>query len=302
LNRKASQKHALVWTLILSATLGFARAQAQVGFSHRSGSLFRLDLVTDSSPIVPAVVGETGIPGYSGSMALGPDGRLYAAHRQWPQPDRLYAIDPATAEATLIGDLDLGDAQARWSDMTFDDQGRLWLLSMETLFRIDPATAAAIEIATGLEGLQTVAHRNGVLYGVAGDAGVSEWSLVSIDPTTGDLTPLADITGIESVECLLEIPESADFDAAGGLWISVDSVPACIVPDFNTWIVYLPDALQGTPTSRSRVDGPGWFPALALAPRQEVIAVPTLDLSGFLLLSLALAATALALLRRRSAG
>ncbi len=283
--------------LILSAVLGSTSANAQVGFSHRDGSLHRFELVTDGSLIGVISVGDTGVPGISGSMAQSPDGTLYAAHHLWPYPYRLYALDPETAEATLIGDLDLGIASALASDMTFDDQGRLWLLSLGTLFQIDPATAAATVIADGIDTLRALAFRNGVFYGIAGDPATSQWSLVSVDPATGDLTPIADMSGIVSGSCHITYPAAADFDHDGGLWVSVTSALTCILPDFGTGIAYYSDPLTGIVTSQSPIDGADWYPALALQrPRQAAVEVPALGVFGFLLLSAALAAAGFVLL------
>ena len=285
------------WGLLALLTL--APVGAQVGYSHRSGRLERFDLTADGSVIDVVLVGETGVSGISGAMAQHPDGTLYAAHYRWPLPYRLYRLDPETAEATLIGDLDLGTTSVLRSDMTFDNQGQLWLVGNGTLFLIDPATAEVSVIADGVSSVESLAYRGGVFYGIAGDPEISQWSLVAVDPATGGLTPIVDLTGIVSGSCHLAIPSASDFDVDGGLWVTVTSSTTCIDPPLaHTSIAYYADPVMGTVTSHSAIDSILWHPALAVdRPFRAIVEIPAVNTAGLLLLAAVLAAAGLFRLR-----
>ena len=275
-------------------------AMAQDAFVHRQENLYRLDLVTDGAIIPPVLVGSTGIGGIVGSMAEGPDGRLYAAGYRFQNPDRLYAIDPATAEATEIGELDFGDDSALGTAAAFDDDGGLWVLVADTLYSVDPATAATTAVASGLENLSALAFHGGVLYCLVYDPVADTWALASLDATTGDVTPIVDVEGVERGSGFWEVPEEMDFDAAGGLWIAINhAVTAIDPPSFHTVVLHLDDPFSGDMTSRSWTTGADWYPALAVqAPVLSQVDVPALPPSGLLILASLLAFAAVSVLRR----
>ena len=299
--------------LILWLALASAPAAAQEGFSSYAGELARIRLPMDGADIVPVEVGELNVAGRLAAMALGPDGRLYAA--SWDRTNRLsqlYVVDPESAAATPVGELD-HPSHSPW-DMTFDDEGRLWLLARSlspphvwAVYQVDPATAATTENLTGLIDLQALASHAGQLYGIVGEAWGSEYSLVSIDPATGDLTPVVELTGFEPDHPWCEmIPHDMDFDVEGRLWVAASWYQACIItPYVGTGIHFYADPLDGTLTSRSSVADGIYLILLDSAfavrePSHPVVDVPTLGFGGALILAAALAAAALAAVGRRS--
>ncbi len=295
--------------LILWVVLAHAPAEAQEGFSSYAGDLLRLRLTTDGSDVTAVAVGDPGVAWAFSAMALGPDGRLYGV--SWAE-DRLYAVDPESAAATLVGELDL--PSYRPSDMTFDDAGQLWLLAtfedpphFSTLFQVDHLTAAVIEIATGMAGLVSLGFHDGTFYGIVGDYSDSEYSLVSINPTTGGVTPIVELTGFEpSDRFCLRVPDDMDFDDQGRLWVAAVWLSGCvIIPIDYSGIHYYANPLDGILTSRSLVASstgsrPRLYAFAVRGPAQPITEVPTLGFGGTLILATVLAALGLALARRRS--
>ena len=150
------------------------------------------------------------------------------------------------------------------------------------------------------------AHR---LYGIVGDTLSTEFLLVSIDPATGDLTPIVAIAGFGTDPpgpwCYSE-PTGMDFDDDGRLWVTVSWYQGCvIIPIVTTGIHFYANPFDGTLTSQSHVasstGSQPWLFALAVrGPARSLLDIPTLDFAGTLILATALAAAALALVRRRS--
>ncbi len=304
--------------LILWVALVSARIEGQEGFSHL-GQLYRLDLSTDGSAVSPVVeVGDPGIAGFFNAMALGPDGRLFAVSWDGPVPSEwLYVVDPETADATLVGELDISGQLP--SGMTFDDEGRLWLLAetrtppyQSALYLVDHLTAATTEILTGMDRLKTLGFRDGVFYGIVEVVvnSVGEFTLVSINQATGDLTPIVELTGFEPDEppgewCFRRA-SAMDFDDEGRLWIAASWYRFCTtIPGGITVIHYYANPFDGARTSLSPVVSSTGSPlrlrALAVrGPSQAVLDIPTLSFGGALILATALAAMGMALVRRRS--
>ena len=298
-------------TLILWVALVPAQADGQEGFSH-AGDLLGLRLSMDGSDVNAVVVGDPGVAQPFSVMALGPDGRLFAVSRAG---DRLYAVDPETADATLVGEIDLPNHGP--SDMTFDDEGQLWLLAISssppyfgTLYQVDHLTAAITEIVTGMVGLTTLGFRDGTFYSIVGDSQNWEFSLVSINTATGDLTPVVELSGFEPDEppgeWCMRWPHGMAFDDRGRLWVAATWRRYCIiVSDFKTGIHFYANPLDGSLTSRSLVvNSTGsllWLHgAFAVrGPALPVVDIPTLSFGGALILAIALAAAAMALARRR---
>ncbi len=308
--KDASRSRSLA--LILWVVLAHAPAEAQEGFSSYAG-LVRLPLSTDGSDVVPVEVGDPDLVGRFAAMALGPDGELYTVTWNWPDRlNRLYMVDPQTAEAILVGEL-VGIPAHQPLDMTFDDEGRLWLLSWtqsspfsSTLYQVDHQTAAATEFATGMADLYTLAFHGGTFYGIVAGAQESEFWLASINRETGDLTPIVELDGFaEGPWCRVD-PDKMEFDDHGRLWVAALWVQGCIIiPFFHTGIHFYANPLDGIQTSRSRVrsDNGRSLSLSAFAvrgPAQTVVEVPALSFGGTLILATVLAALGLALARRRS--
>jgi len=291
--------------LILFLLTGWAYGlpvAAQEGFTHGVGGLIHVDLATDGSASDLDAVGETGVA-IVRNMAVGPDDMLYAIEVVVAAPERLHRIDPATAESVLVGDLDPAIPSGT-ADMTFDDAGQLWLLGSNALYQVDPETAVSSEVVTDLEGLAGLGFYDGVFYSLRQVSGGEEWELVALDPTTGDVSTLAPILGInEPIPSVTEFPTSLTLDATGGLWINVTQFVGGIdPPDISTLFLYLQDPLMGDPGSRTNPSVPGWYPALAVrGPVPATVEIPTLGRPGVMVLALGLGLAAVGVLRRRSA-
>ncbi len=297
--------------LILCVALAPAAAEAQEGFSSRAGQLVRLPLSTDDSEVVPVEVGDPDVVGGLRAMALGPDGQLYAASRDSSdQSNRLYVVDPESAVATLVGELGIPDH--RPSDMTFDDEGRLWLLARAessslsgTLYQVDHQTAAITELATGIDGLYALGFRGGAFYGIVDGAQESELWLASIHRETGDLTPILELGGFAEGPWCDVFPSDMDFDDQGRLWVAALWIQGCVItPWAETGIHFYANPFDGIQTSRSHVAHDGGYASslsgfAVRGPVQPVVEIPTLSFGGALILAAALAAAAMTMVRRR---
>ena len=109
--------------------------------------------------------GASVVPGFTG-LTFRQDGQLYGISQV---TDSLYRIDPATAQATLVGS---AGVDFHGGDITFDDQDRLWVWTNigdgAGLYQMDPDTgqASAYELHPWLDfaGMAALSH-GGILYG-----------------------------------------------------------------------------------------------------------------------------------------
>lgn len=131
--------------------------------------------------IGPVTSGGAAITGFTG-LTYRNDGVLYGISQD---TDALYTIDPATAQATLIGVTDL---DIHGGDITFtaDDRLFLWSNSGDAagLYELDPATAQAsafeIHPYLGYAGMAALGHGD-IMYG----ANPPSDNLYEIDPILG---------------------------------------------------------------------------------------------------------------------
>lgn len=111
--------------------------------------------------IGPVLAGGLVVPDIVGLTFRG-DGRLYAISQE---TDGLYAIDPVTAEAAVVG---TATVDLYGGDLTFDAEDRLWVWTnasaVQGLYEMDPATAECFlmdsEPGLSLSGLAAVGHTN----------------------------------------------------------------------------------------------------------------------------------------------
>jgi hypothetical protein len=165
--------------------------------------LFRIDVATLGPNVVVEKVGEFGVaPDRMIDIAVAQDGKIFGM--SWSEgaaPNKLWAIDPETANPTYIAEVP-GAANVA---LTFDVSGAL--LGADKggrLFQIDPATAVTTEIGAG-NGFGSagdlVGVANGTLYGFSdagGSASEAVNSLVTIDPATGASTEVG-LTGFANL-------------------------------------------------------------------------------------------------------
>jgi hypothetical protein len=123
--------------------------------------------VPDSVSVVgPIRVGGAQLADLTG-LTFRKDGVLYAIDET---TDGLYMIDPASAQAVLVGTANI---DLLGGDVTFDADDRLWVWtsagSAAGLYRMDPATAQCTPVDSepglGFSGLAAIGHTN-TLYGV----------------------------------------------------------------------------------------------------------------------------------------
>ena len=131
--------------------------------------------------IGPLMVGGVMVPGITG-LTFRNDGRLYAVSQT---TGGLYTVDPNTAEATLIGIVDI---PVHGGDITFDGSDRLWLWANigagSGIYQIDPETAHAsvFDLTPGLDlaGMAAVGHGQSIR-----GARTANDRLYEIDTTVG---------------------------------------------------------------------------------------------------------------------
>lgn len=149
-------------------------------------SLFSIDTSTGNA----TVIGEHGIGAVN--LVFGSDGTLYASESFAGGPKPLYSIDPVTAQATELGNIDF----AATGDLAFFNNrllmtgfsfmsigaGALIEIDLANLGIIDPA-ATEIGLTSGYNNVWGIANGgDGVLYGGDGT------SMLAIDPNTGAAT------------------------------------------------------------------------------------------------------------------
>ena len=130
---------------------------------------------------------------------------------------------------------------------------------------------------------------------------------MSIDPATGNLTPVAAVTGLEPGPTVcVRIPTSMDFDDGGHLWITATWLHSCVlpIPDISTGMHFYDDPFDGIQTSQSVVTDISGSPLhlRATAVRGSAyppLDVPTVSLGGALVMATVLVAAALVLVSRR---
>jgi hypothetical protein len=143
-----------------------------------NSNLYQVDLSTGSA----SLVGNLGVSKDFEALAFSPSGTLYALE------DRdfgLYTVNTFNGAATFVGSTGLSGADN--PGMTFDDDGRLWLVggnSTATLYEINPSTAASSLVGTvgSFDGWSLASHLN-TLYMIDGKRG-GVGDLYTVDKAT----------------------------------------------------------------------------------------------------------------------
>ncbi len=288
MSRSTIERFAFCLATLLSAVAGDPAA-AQVGFtvSHEADSisrLYRLNLET-------AAFGEVANLGSALAFAAldrGPDGLLYGL--EWDGD--LHTIDPATGATEMVGALSIVDPRG----LAFGPDGALWVVGGQALERIDPATGATQESLALAQELAALAATGDQLYGFS-----RSWHLWAIDTGSGDLTSIAELSGM-SVDYI-----DADFDESGTLWIvgvgsgpimgtsftglySVPDPPSGEVIEHHLWLFILGD------------DDPWVYLGGLVMERLSAIDIPALGGAGTVLLIAMLAVLGTSAVRRFDRG
>lgn len=196
--------------VLYAASKGIASSGVD-GVSFGDATLYTVDPATGVATQVGAILdGAVPVRNVSGLVVL-PDGRLLAAAGEdavatAPAGVSLYEIDPATAEATLVGvvgtDGNAGEC-ARVTDLGYASAtGTLYGygdycdsdFANEVLVVIDPSTGAATPVATTGVSFSpgnafAVEPATGTLYLLS--AFVGPQALATVDPATAVVTPVA---------------------------------------------------------------------------------------------------------------
>ena len=173
-------------TGILYATTG--------GTGPNPGNLIKIDINTGRG----SLIGNLGLrSGTLADLAFAPSGILYG----WAGPaggSALYKVDLTTGAATWVGDSGIF---TRGGGLAADAQGRLFLAGSAAgaLYRVDPSTGAATAGPT-LTGAPIPSgvikaldfDETGTLFGLNFAGADGDAFLVTIDPTTGVVTPRGD--------------------------------------------------------------------------------------------------------------
>ena len=268
----------LLWLAGLALLCAPAAGQT-VGYAHREGEVFRLDLDSGGGDIAWQVASATDLGGTTGAFARGADGRLFGTSSWSPNDDRLYILEPSTGDVEFVGPV----GGAIWVDLAFDDQERLWMALDGGLHQVDTSDATTTPVALDSEYLYAVGFRAGTLFGIAGDGTPESFQLLEIDPDSGTSQLVAELPGYEQLGCYNEWPTGMAFDADGGLWVVVaEWNGTCIIPIPTIGYQYYADPLSGMHGPRRRLAGgaPGLMPGLAVVGGAAVVDIPTLSPAG----------------------
>lgn len=269
-----------------------------VGYAHREGEVYRLDLDPGGGDIAWQVVSATDLGGITGALARGADGRLFGTSSWWPDDDRLYILEPSTGDVEFVGPV----GGAVWVDLTFDDQERLWMALGGELHQVDTTDATTTPIALDSEYLLAVGFHAGMLFGLAGDGTPESFQLLEIDPDSGTSQLVAELPGYVQTGCYNEWPTGMDFDADGGLWVVVvEWQGTCIIPFPSIGYQYYADPFNGIHGPRRHLAGgaPGLMPGLAVVGGPAVVDIPTLSPAGAAGMVVLVLIAGLTTLRRR---
>ncbi len=159
------------------------------------GALITID-PADGTTVNP---GEPGLVLGEGDLDFAPDGTLYAVTTV-NGVVTLFTIDPETADATVIDEIEADNA----SSMAFDADGELWVLDATInnppteaiLSRIDTETGETLfsvttDTALGLVGGMAFHPSSDLLYVVDGDFGGNN-QLFSLDVETGEFEAIGE--------------------------------------------------------------------------------------------------------------
>ncbi len=285
--RKPDPWSLIIWGALLALAAGAAEGQAFMVCEAYAcpGELQTVDLTTGATQ----PVGATGAAIWA--LAADAAGGLWGVAADTPASDLLVRIDSQTGTASDVGLLGVAADRA---DLAFDDAGDLWMIADNSLYAVDPASGAAIWIATSADGLQGVAARAGNLISVEGP--FHDWRLVEVDKSSGETSWIADLTGFN-----LSYFEALDFDRAGDLWISGSSTFPITPMVPYTRLFRVAGLESGVAEMLFGYDplAGQFYPSLALHWLPANVEIPTLDRAGIVTLVLVLGVAGLAVLRRR---
>jgi len=171
--------HGIRSALVLAATLVACGPGARGGDDTGGG----VDAPPGSSADAPAVEGEPAV--YANTASA------------------LFKVDPDTLAITRIGNFQWSSGSDQMTDIAIDSSGMMIGISFTSVYRVDPLTAQATLLTSGLDG-----EFNGLSF-VPGDEALGnpeaadvlvatrnlDGQVFSVDPTTGHTTAIGNMSG-----------------------------------------------------------------------------------------------------------
>jgi len=268
-----------------------------IGYSVRSDvdrKLYKIDLATG----VAVEIGLTGFSKIEG-LAINGAGEIYGVN---PSTAQLVKCSATTGVCTAVGKL-TGMLQLQTNaGLAFASNGGLYLAMNAVIYGVDPTSGYTVPLGgtgpaiSGLAGVAPSATCASGLYGLGGNT--DRGKLYCINITTGAAVLLGTVNGENPLDSGL------DGDPTTGLiWGISNDVPGQV---FSIVPATLAVANQHTVMLNGKEIG--GFESLAVAPSEasrpdvtnaDYVPVPTLSATLQTLLTLLLAVTAVAMLRRR---
>jgi hypothetical protein len=198
------------------------------GAGGASGKLYVVNPLTATATLVGDIMSGASVLSVTG-LAFHPlTGVLYGVTGNESGPTRrLVTIDPATAQATLIGTLNVAGVTTGSTDISFDANGKLytWRTRGGPLGTINLTTAAITPIGSSMNGT----GGNGISFTPDGSlyvAGPVSGPLLKVDPITGGATTVATLSGAPPA---FDTTNAMTSDASGQLFAVSSEFPANLI-------------------------------------------------------------------------
>ncbi len=230
------------------------------------------------------VVGETGYLIYC--LAFSPNGELYGL----TDAGDIVTVDPATAEATLVGPL-VEPVDPTAADLEFDHDGVLWLLEPSY-----PAVLYSVDTTTG-RATARASFEQVFMLGLASARGrliAGGWSFWELDPDSGSATEITAIPNLGTNGIVAHL----SFGHSGFLW-GRSAAPYCPGPSPCDSAIAAFDLESGAKLREVFVPSASIQFTDALAIRSaSVFPIPALSGSGIIALISLFAVAGVCLIRR----
>ncbi|MBI4580086.1 MAG: hypothetical protein HY718_10320 [Planctomycetes bacterium] len=253
-------RQAILWSGLAFLSAGPRSDAVQILALERWGEYQPVGTLVQYDTQAPAsgqVVGQTGLA-VVGAMDFF-NGRLWAASAAGGRL-RFWQINPQTAQATLISAAG-SHTEAFVFGGSFDPQGRFWVtdLGLDTLACYDPWTGQRISSAPIQSNLVIpgLAFLGSTLYalGIVTPVGSGPSSVGTLNPSTGEFTPLAANSGVGG-------SNGFDYDPTSGKLFATYPSGS---PSASSGLRSI-DPTTGLSTSLGRLTPIGTYDAIAVVP------------------------------------
>lgn len=198
------------------------------GAGGASGKLYVVNPLNATATLVGNIVSGESELSVTGLAFHPQTGVLYGVTGNESGPTRrLVTINPATAQATLVGTLNVAGATTGSTDISFDVNGKLytWRTRGGPLGTVNLTTAAITPIGSSTNG----SGGNGLAFTPDGSlyvAGPASGPLLKVDPITGAATTVATLSG---APLSFDTINAMASDAAGQLYAVSSDFPANLI-------------------------------------------------------------------------